>query len=125
MLFWIARIIAELIAAFALLLSAPQETPTPIVPTVSSTPTAVVTQTGDLDIWIAQSNWPQWTWETVKRIVWCESRGISGINTNPPHFGLMQVNVNFWGYPSGGPVSELNQGYQVYLIQGFNAWSCY
>lgn len=91
-------------------------------------PQVVIPQTPlstQLDYWISQSNWPPQYWSTVRRIVLCESGGVVGIDTNPPHVGLMQANVNYWGYPQGGPVGELNQGYQIYLIQGWRAWSCY
>lgn len=89
-------------------------------------PPTITTQTqSGLDSWIAQSNWPQWTWPTVKRIVMCESGGIVGIATNPPHVGLMQANVNIWGRVPADPISELNQGYEIYLQQGWEAWSCY
>lgn len=121
----IARIIAELIAHLVLLL-APQKTTTVIITaTVVPTVTQQVYQIEGIDSWLAQSNWPQWTWPTVKRIVYCESRGIVGIATNPPHVGLMQVNTQYWGRVNADPVSELNQGYEVYKIQGFGAWSCY
>lgn len=129
MLFWIARIIAALIAHFAVLLPVPQPTPQ-ITPTVVvKTPTVVVTQQvynrDQLDVWISQSNWPEWTWPTVRRIVLCESSGIVGIDTNPPHVGLMQANVNIWGRVPHDPIAELNQGYYIYLQQGWRAWSCY
>ena len=130
-MFWIWSKIAALILSWlASLPVATIATPTPQVYEVPiSIPTVVATQTvqqtDNLDTWIAQSNWPQWTWETVKRIVMCESRGIPGIATNPPHFGLMQANVNYWGYPSGGPVGELNQGFYIWTQQGWSAWSCY
>lgn len=115
--------IAALILAWVVSLPAPQVY-------VAPTPTAtVISQTqqnyNDIDKWLAQSNWPKQYWETVKRIVWCESRGIVGIATSPPHVGLMQVNVNYWGRVNADAVSELNQGYEVFKIQGFNAWSCY
>lgn len=119
MLFWIARIIAELITALSLFVA--QETPMG-QPTIVAT--QEVQQADNLDTWIAQSNWPQWAWLTVRRIVMCESGGIPGINTNPPHVGLMQANVEFWGYPSGGPVGELNQGFFIYQQQGWGAWQC-
>lgn len=123
MLSQIARILAELIAHFVLLLT-PQ--PTPYIPPVIATTVIQQTYNRDqLDIWISQSNWPQWSWPTVRRIVLCESNGVVGIATNPPHVGLMQANVNYWGRVNVDPISELNQGYYIYTLQGFNAWSCY
>jgi len=96
-----------------------------VTPTITTTITPTITNYGNIDEWLAQSNWPQWTWETVKRIVWCKSRNIVGIATNPPHVGLMQVNVNYWGRVNPDAVSELNQGFEVFKIQGWGAWSCY
>ena len=135
MLFWLWRILAELILTFVATLP----TQTPLVeqarvwtPSVTITPTPVPTPfipptqpTSQLDLWIAQSNWPPHLWSTVHRIVLCESGGIVGIATNPPHKGLMQVNENYWGRVNADAVSELNQGYEIYLQQGFSAWSCY
>ena len=55
----------------------------------------------------------------------CESSGVVGIETNPPHVGLMQANVNLWGRVTYDPIAELNQGYYIYTLQGFEAWECY
>ena len=126
LLSWIARIIAELIAYFVLLLPSTQP---PVVVAPIVTPTVVVQQRvynrDQLDVWISQSNWPEWTWPTVRRIVICESGGIVGIDTNPPHVGLMQANVNIWGRVARDSIAELNQGYYIYTQQGWRAWSCY
>ena len=123
----IGQVIAELIAHFVLLL-APQPTPTKPAYIPPVTATAVVQQSysrDQLDTWIAQSNWPEWMWPTVRRIVMCESSGVVGIATNPPHVGLMQANVNLWGRVAYDPIAELNQGYYIYTLQGWGAWSCY
>lgn len=92
-------------------------------PVITVVPTVYI---GDnLDAWIAASNWPTDLHHIVRRIVLCESSGIVGIASNPPHVGLMQANVNIWGRVPADALSELNQGYEIYLIQGFSAWSCY
>ena len=128
MLFQIASKIVALIIAWVSVLLAPQPTPTKPAYIPPVTATAVVQQRysrDQLDTWIPQSNWPEWTWPTVRRIVMCESSGIVGIDTNPPHVGLMQANVNLWGRVAYDPIAELNQGYYIYTLQGFGAWSCY
>lgn len=141
MVFWIASKIVALIIAWVATIPAPQVvevapvwTPTLSVPytTPVSTPypTAIVTQQtlsirDSLDYWISQSDWPPQTWSTVRRIVLCESGGVVGIDTNPPHVGLMQANVNFWGRVAKDPIAELNQGYYIYQQQGWQAWECY
>ena len=128
MLFQIASKIVALILAWVAMLPAPQPTPVRQVYVPSVTATTVIQQTynrDQLDVWISQSNWPQWSWPTVRRIVLCESSGIVGIATNPPHVGLMQANVNIWGRVAHDPIAELNQGYYIYTRQGWRAWSCY
>src|SRR5689334_20013199 len=134
MLFWIASKIAALIIAWVATFPAPQPvvkepiwtpplvTATSIPTTVpSALPTPVTTQTNyqyqsnntALDQWIAGSNWPPQYWNTVRRIVLCESGGVVGIR-NGPHKGLMQANTNFWGYVPDEPIAELNQGYYIF-----------
>lgn len=145
MVFWIASKIVALIIAWVATIPAPQQVVevapvwTPPIPTAvptsvytpipESIPTAQITQAmniqDSLDDWISQSNWPPQTWSTVRRIVLCESGGVVGIDTNPPHVGLMQANVNFWGRVPKDPIAELNQGYYIYTQQGFSAWECY
>lgn len=97
-------------------------TPAPYVPTAA--PTAAVAAPTSLDAALAASAWPAALWPTVRRIVWCESRGQTWAR-NGPHVGLMQVNESFHGPVPADAVGQLNQGYAVYLKQGWTAWACY
>lgn len=101
-------------------------TPIPTqIPVIVSTVEKSVPVSGNLAQWLVDSNWPAEYWQTVARIVACESGGVVGIDTNPPHVGLMQANVELWGRVAHDPVAELNQGYEIFKVQGWQAWSCY
>lgn len=96
---------------------------TPPVVTVAPTVAPAPAQ-GSLAGALAASQWPPELWATVARIVACESGG-STTATNGVHVGVLQANVNYWGYPPADLVGQLNHGYGIYLAQGFGAWSCY
>jgi hypothetical protein len=74
---------------------------------------------------LAQSSWPRDLWPTVERIIACESSGNTNAVGPLGHRGLMQVAPWFHGPVPTDAVGQLNQGYQVYLKQGWGAWECY
>lgn len=74
---------------------------------------------------LAASAWPPALWPTVERLVACESGGSTTAVSPGGHVGLLQVDPRYWGYPPADAVGQLNQGYRVYLAQGWRAWSCY
>lgn len=95
-------------------------TPAPYIPPAAT----VAPAESALSDALAASAWPPDLWATVARIVACESGG-STAATNGVHVGVLQANVNYWGYPPADLVGQLNHGYGIYLAQGFGAWSCY
>jgi hypothetical protein len=93
------------------------------LPPASSTPT--VLSPAALDQALAASPWPKELWPTVKRIVQCESGGNTAAVGPLGHRGLMQVDPKLHGPVPDDAVGQLTQGYNVYLKQGWKAWSCY
>ncbi|MGE0228784.1 MAG: hypothetical protein AB7I38_00345 [Dehalococcoidia bacterium] len=71
------------------------------------------------------SAWPGDLWLTVERIIRCESGGNLDAVGPLGHRGLMQVAPWFHGPVPTDAVGQLNQGHQVYLKQGWQAWECY
>ena len=53
----------------------------------------------------------------------CESRGLTTAR-NGVHYGAMQANVNLWGYPPADLVGQLDHGWGIWLVQGWQAWAC-
>lgn len=92
---------------------------------VQATPVRTVTTSGGVEQWLAASAWPASTWPTVLRIIACESGGNPGAVSPSGYVGLMQVAPWFHGTVPADPVAQLNQAYQVFLKQGWGAWSCY
>jgi hypothetical protein len=102
---------------------APSITMTPVV--VTPEPMVQSYQTNSVESWIAASQWPSQFAGTVARIISCESGGNPGAISPGGYVGLMQIAPWFHGYQPSDPVGQLNQAYEVYLKQGWNAWSCY
>jgi hypothetical protein len=130
---WMQGIVPYLVYVLATL-HTPTVTVPPVVvkdvPPVVSTPEFVATVapsivSNNFDFWFQSSQWPSYMYETVKRIVKCESSFQPDIVSPGGYVGLMQIAPWFHGYPPSDPVGQLNQGYEVYLKQGWNAWSCY
>lgn len=110
-----------------LLLASLAPTPTP-TPEPTPEPTVVVVTPmiqGTVTKWLEQSNWPPEYWKLVTQIVRCESSNRPGAVGPLGHRGLMQVDPNLWGPVPTDPVEQLNQGYHVFLTQGWSAWDCY
>jgi len=112
----------------------PQSTPTYIpspkpiptyVPTIIPTVVSAPSSGGSLSQWVDSSNWPSGLHGTVERVAMCESSGNPGAVGGGLYQGLMQVNPNYHGAVPSDPVAQLNQAYEVYLKQGWGAWSCY
>jgi hypothetical protein len=114
------------VARQALTQEPPVWTPAPYIPpppTVAP-PVAPAAAQSSISGALAASAWPPELWAPVARIVACESGG-STTARNGVHVGVLQANVNYWGYPPADLVGQLNHGYGIYLVQGFGAWSCY
>jgi hypothetical protein len=110
----------------------PTVTPATAVPTRTPTlePTEVATAapapaTSSLQEALAASQWPAELWPTVERIVRCESSGNTAAYNPAGYVGLMQVSPSLHGPVPADAVGQLNQGYEVYLKQGWGAWGCY
>ena len=93
-------------------------------PPVTATVVPRVSSLNDLDQAIQASAWPASQWQTLRRVIACESGGQTTAR-NGPHYGLLQVNVNYHGYPGDTMLAQLNHGYGVFLKQGWAAWECY
>lgn len=136
---WLAGLIPYVVYVLAL-----TPTPNPIYeqPRYTPTPTATVyvyqgttnnnqglgevqgSSGGTIQQWITSSNWPRDYYETLARIIMCESSGQTTAR-NGPHVGLLQVNGVLHGQVPNDPVLQLNQGYEVFKKQGWGAWECY
>lgn len=103
----------------------PQTQSTPYnIPTVSNAPRPSSSGT-TVQQWVDNSNWPSGTHATVERIISCESGGNPAAISPTGYTGLMQVAPWLHGPVPNDPVAQLNDAYEVYLKQGWGAWSCY
>lgn len=92
---------------------------TPVVVEVAPLPPS-----GSLEQAIAASDWPASLWGAVESVVMCESRGQTGAVSPGGHLGLLQVDPSLHGPVPADAVGQLNDGYDVYLEQGWAAWEC-
>ncbi len=91
----------------------------------TAAPQAYTSSMPSLQAALAESPWPPELWPTVERIVMCESSGNPAAHGPGGYVGLMQVSPSLHGAVPPDAVSQLAQGYEVYLKQGWGAWGCY
>lgn len=91
------------------------------IPAESSTPTPAPAAT-TLREAIAASDWPPETHAKVYRVVMCESSGRTTALSPAGYVGLMQVAPWLHGPVPADAVGQLNDGYEVYIRQGWGAW---
>ena len=113
---------------------APTATPAPPTPTPTPAPTARPTSTpaavtgvltaAALHTAVTASRWPAALWPTLERIVMCESGRNTAAVGPLGHRGLLQVDPKLFGSVPTDAVGQLNQGYDIYLKQGWSAWAC-
>jgi hypothetical protein len=104
--------------------SQPALTATVVQARRSQTPQDAPQQAGDLWAALAASDWPPSLWSRVHAIVMCESRSQTTAVSPGGHVGLMQVDPKLHGPVPSDAVGQLNDAYEVYLKQGWQAWSC-
>ncbi|MGE0135784.1 MAG: hypothetical protein AB7L91_12850 [Dehalococcoidia bacterium] len=97
--------------------------PTPATPAIPAG--SRILSPSELRAALELSAWPRDLWLTVERIIRCESGGNLDAVGPLGHRGLMQVAPWFHGAVPTDAVGQLNQGHQVYLKQGWQAWECY
>lgn len=117
-------LIACLLQMMAVIAELAPQLPPPPTTTVVTQPLIQSPVVSNVYDWYLQSDWPQDLWPIVQQIIQCESSG-NPQAFNGHHRGLMQVDPDLWGPVPSDPVAQLNQGYHVYLTQGWGAWECY
>jgi hypothetical protein len=83
---------------------------------------ALVDARGAIQQAAAAAGWPGELLAKVERVVMCESGGQTNAVSSGGYVGLMQVAPWLHGAVPADAVSQLAQGYQVYLQQGWGAW---
>lgn len=69
--------------------------------------------------------------EQIYHIIMCESTGRpDAIGDSGDSYGLFQINMNYWSQLVGtrnvlDPVENAQIAYEIWMLQGWNAWSCY
>lgn len=104
---------------------APIATPTPAPATTTTYATRSAVSMPALETALAATSWPRELWPTVERIVACESSGNTAAYGPGGYVGLMQVDPRLHGAVPADAVGQLEQGYEVYVKQGWGAWGCY
>jgi hypothetical protein len=94
---------------------APSATPTPIVRASSQAPVRAA---------IEASVWPAQYHDKLEAVIACESSGSTEALSAGGHVGLLQVDPALHGPVPAGAVAQLDDAYEVFLKQGWGAWSC-
>lgn len=71
---------------------------------------------------IEASRWPPHLWLAVQQVVMCESRGLTTAVSPAGYRGLMQVAPWLHGPVPADAVGQLNQAFDVWRKQGWQAW---
>jgi soluble lytic murein transglycosylase-like protein len=116
---WLGQLVAALVLAVtSATAAAPAERVPPTAPAASSCP-----QWYGLAL---EVGWSPDDWQTLDRVMWCESRCDEHAHNPSGASGLLQVMPMHWhGRNPYDARTNLTIGLEVRQLQGWRAWSCY